>query len=164
MTDTALRLADVLGYRPDGTLFWKIKAGNGRIAIGTTAGFPTVCGGFKVMFQKKAYWVHHVVWALHTGHMPTKFVDHINGIRSDNRFENLRECTQAENMQNRSAVGIGASRLLGVHRYRNGKWASAITKNGQKQWLGVFDTPQEASEAYLSAKRRTHTFNPEPRK
>lgn len=159
----AQRLADVFGYNSDGSLFWKIKAGNGRIAVGTSAGYPTTCGGRKVMYQKKAYWVHHVVWLIHRGSLPNQFVDHINGNRSDNRIENLRLCSQFENMQNRSRNGIGESRLLGAHKRRGGKWSAAITLRGQKQWLGIFDTAEAAHAAYLSAKKFVHQFNPEPR-
>ncbi len=160
---TALRLLNVFGYNKDGSLFWKTKAGNGRIAAGTLAGYPTTCGGRKVMYQKKAYWVHHIVWLMHNGNLPTQFVDHINGDRSDNRIENLRLCSQSENMQNRSRHGIGESNLLGAHKRRGGKWEAAITLRGQKQWLGVFSTAEEAHAAYLSAKKCVHQFNPEPR-
>jgi hypothetical protein len=90
-------------------------------------------------------------------------IDHINGDRSDNRIENLRLCNQSENMQNRSRRGIGEAGLLGVHRFRYGKWCSAITKAGKKKWLGIFDTPEAAHAAYLIAKKDIHTFNPEPR-
>lgn len=158
----AEKLAEVLGYRSDGTLFWKVPAGNGRIPVGTRAGYPASNGGFKVMVGKKAYWVHRVVWALHMGELPSLHIDHINGVRSDNRIENLRQCTNAENMQNRSAVGIGAAKLIGAHRRRN-KWSSAIIKDGVKTWLGVFCSPEAAHSAYLIAKRELHTFSPEPR-
>jgi hypothetical protein len=159
----ALKLADAIGYNEDGSLFWKMKAGNGRIAAGTPAGYPTTCGGRKVMYQKKAYWAHHIVWLLHHGCLPHKFVDHINGDRSDNRIENLRLCTQSENMQNRSRSGIGASCLLGAHKRQGGKWEAAITLQGKKQWLGIFDTVEQAHFAYLSAKKSIHQFSPEPR-
>lgn len=160
----ALRLADALGYNNDGTLFWRVAAGNGRIKPGTAAGYPTRCGGIKVMFMKKAYWAHHIVWLMHKGRLPDCFIDHINGNRADNRIENLRPCDQSENMQNLKAKSIGAYGLRGVHKYRGGKWASAITKRGVKKWLGVFDTPEDALAAYTAAKREIHTFNPEVRK
>ena len=159
----ALRQAEVFGYNLDGSLFWKTKAGNGRIAVGTLAGYSTTCGGRKVMYQKKAYWVHHIVWLIHRGSLPNQFVDHINGNRSDNRIENLRLCNQSENMQNRSLSGIGASRLLGAHKRRGGKWEAAITLQGKKQWLGIFATAEQAHAAYLFAKKSIHKFNPEPR-
>ena len=43
--------------------------------------------------------MHHVVWALKNGHLP-KQIDHINGDKTDNRVENLREATTRENNLN----------------------------------------------------------------
>lgn len=159
-----LLLANIFNYdKATGNLHWKVPAGNGRIKAGTKAGYPTKCGGVKVMYKKKGYFVHHVVWLIHTGLLPKKFIDHINGNRSDNRIENLRECNQSENMQNLRKASVSESGLRGVHKYRNNKWASAIIVKSKKTWLGVFNTQEEAFLAYTQAKRQLHTFNPELR-
>jgi hypothetical protein len=167
MTDTkpeALRLAEIFDYdKTTGDLHWKVPAGNGRIKAGTKAGYPTKCGGVKVMYKKKGYFAHHVVWLLHTGSLPEEFIDHINGNRSDNRIENLRLCNQSQNMQNLCKTAASASGLRGVQKYRNSKWASSIIVKGKKTWLGVFDTKEAAFLAYTQAKKKFHTFNPELR-
>jgi hypothetical protein len=89
-------------------------------------------------------------------------LDHINGIRDDNRISNLREATNAENSQNRQPTGsIG---LLGVsfEKKRN-RYKSQIKVNGRVKTLGYFKTPIEAYQTYLAAKRELHKFNPIPR-
>ena len=166
MTQTnAQRLADAFRYEPDtGFLYWKNASGNGRIKPGTKAGCLTECGGIKITFQRKGYFAHHIVWLMHHGTLPSKFIDHKNGNRADNRIENLRECEQWQNMQNLKESSCGSAGIRGAHKYRNGRWASAIIVKGQKQWLGTFGSADEAAQAYREAKRQLHQFNPEVRK
>ena len=82
-------------------------------------------------------------------------VDHINGNSLDNRKSNLRVCSHAENIWNRSAHSNNTSGYKGVSKSDN-KWKACIKKHGKFYYLGVFDTPQEASEAYNSASKQLH--------
>jgi len=77
------------------------------------------------------------------------FVDHINGDTLDNRKANLRICTNAENIRNSRKYSTNASGFKGVSyiAWRN-KWASKITFNYKKHFLGYYDTKEEAFEAY----------------
>lgn len=81
-----------------------------------------------------------------------EFVDHINGNGLDNRKENLRICTHAENIRNARKHYISAtSPYKGVTRYtKAGKiyWRASITCAGEAHLLGLFDTPEEAARAY----------------
>ena len=43
--------------------------------------------------------LHHMVWAVVHGRFPTQ-IDHINGDKTDNRIENLREVSQGDNRMN----------------------------------------------------------------
>ena len=56
---------------------------------------------FRTGGKMYAILMHHAVWAWHNGCFPTMQLDHINGIETDNRFENLREVSSSENMLNR---------------------------------------------------------------
>jgi hypothetical protein len=77
-------------------------------------------------------------------------VDHINGIRSDNRLENLRMVTHRENCQNRDCHRNG--RLIGVYfNKKKGGWRSEIHYLGKRINLGYFKTEVEASNAYKDA-------------
>ena len=57
-------------------------------------------GYMYVYVDGKQYAFHRLIWKLETGKDPEGVIDHINGIRNDNRIANLRDVTQAENMKN----------------------------------------------------------------
>jgi hypothetical protein len=90
------------------------------------------------------------------GEQPPKFIDHINGKRSDNRIANLRAATAATNAENRHGGQKGStSGLLGVARNGN-NWQAYICVQRKPIYLGTFKTPEEAHQAYLNAKRKFH--------
>jgi len=80
---------------------------------------------------------------------PGVSVDHINGNTLDNRKENLRICTSAENTRNSRKYSTNVSGCKGVSyiEWRN-KWASKITFNYKKYFLGYYNTREDAFEAY----------------
>jgi len=85
-------------------------------------------------------------------------VDHIDGNGLNNRRKNLRHVTSSQNKWNKP-LNASANKygLVGVHRApRSVKWNSQIKMNGVVHYLGSFDTPQQASEAYIAAKARMH--------
>lgn len=76
-------------------------------------------------------------------------VDHINGVRTDNRLENLRYCTRHENMtfENVKRKNKRKSSFIGVN-YGRGKWRSTFIMNKKRYWLGEFDNEIDAHIAY----------------
>lgn len=104
------------------------------------------------------YLVHRLVWLHATGKWPTGQVDHINGNRSDNRLENLRDVGPSINSQNQRAAHRGSSSgLLGVSWRRDKeKWVACIKVSGRQKHLGFFSSPGDAHAAYLAAKRSAH--------
>ena len=143
-----------------GRLRWEIKKRG--IVIGDIAGGSDGANGYrtvKINYQK--YGEHRLVWFFHNGAWPTAQIDHINGVRDDNRIENLREVTSGQNAQNiRAPQKNGRSGYLGVAwRGALGKWRALIQVNGKRKELGCFDDPREAHAAYISAKRALHPYN-----
>lgn len=104
------------------------------------------------------YYEHRLVWLLHNGSWPNGDTDHINHDKQDNRIENLRDVSHSENIQNQ--IYARADNKLGVagvcfHK-ASGKFCAQIGLKGKKVYLGVFDTAQEASDAYRAAKKHYH--------
>ena len=87
------------------------------------------------------------------------------GIKTDNRWENLREAkNHKENGENRKTSKSNKSGYTGVSWHKGGqKWAAQIKSEGKIYHLGSYDDPKEAYEAYLVAKQKYHKFQPIPR-
>ena len=135
-------------YRDNG--LWVVRQFNSGVNTGDRAGSVLRDGYRQVKVNGKQYREHHLVWLWHYGYLP-KEIDHINCIRDDNSIENLRECSRAENMQNRKIpMKTNTVGVLGVTRHYN-KFRAAITRNGVKTHLGLFDTAEAAHRAYVSA-------------
>lgn len=84
-------------------------------------------------------------------------VDHINMNHLDNRRDNLRKCTRSENMRNRGKNTNNTSGYKGVSWFaRDSKWVAGIKHNGKRIYLGLFDDPAIAHEAYKKAALRLH--------
>ena len=154
---TAERLRDLLSYDPEtGELRRRINSGNAK--AGDIAGGKDEEGYVRVRVNCRKYQSHRLVWLYVHGQWPKQQLDHINGIRDDNRIANLREATNAENAQNK-IVGQNKAGFTGVRPQSRGKaWRAAISVNGEKVYLGSFSDP---SDAYASAKEKFHTFHPE---
>ena len=144
-------LKSILNYDQHTGVFTKIV--NNVI---TEVGSHNGNGYIRIIVNKKTYKAHRLAWLYMTGKMPTKVIDHINGIRNDNRFCNLREVSIQQNAQNiRKARADNKSGYLGVN-VDKGKFAASIKVNGRKKYLGSFETPEMAHQAYIQAKRIMH--------
>lgn len=143
-TLTQERLKQVVSYDPATGLFSRdAKAGES--------------GYVRLSIDGSDYLAHRLAWLYMTGSWPKGQIDHKNGTRSDNRWDNLRDVTTRVNSQNQrkpmnTNVNTG---LLGS--YRNGdRFMSKIKVNGRIVYLGTFDTPEQAHEIYVAAKRQLH--------
>lgn len=155
---TADRLRELLHYDPETGLF----ANNGTrhgVARGSPTGTLDASNGYvKIGVCGRRYYAHRLAWFYVYGEWPENDIDHLNGVRSDNRIANLRAATRALNMQNlRRANENSSSGLLGVERIGNrGFWCARIGVFGKRVYLGCFNNPEDAHQAYLEAKRRLH--------
>ena len=156
---TFARVSEALSYNAEtGVVTWKVWR-NQNATPGKQAG--NICkttGYIKVQVDGRTKAAHRLAWLLAYGRYPNGDVDHINGIRTDNRLCNLRELPRHENMQNqRAARSDSKSGILGVHYCaRNQRFKAQIQVRGKKIALGYFDSADAASAAYITAKRAMH--------
>ena len=102
------------------------------------------------------YRLHRLVWCWVTGEDPGYLeVDHIDGNKSNNRWENLRLATHQQNCTNTSAYSNNQSGFKGVQQVRT-KWRAVTRAGGKLRHIGYFDTPEEAHAAYCRAAKELH--------
>ncbi len=155
---TVDRAQEVLDYNQEtGVFTWRVTT-SPRSMAGALAGGITAKGYVSMQIDGHKYYAHRLAWLIVTGSWPSDQIDHISGVRSDNRFANLREATHSINMQNqRGPREDNTSGFLGVSfdAHRN-VFCAFITSKGKQKYLGQFFDPIEAHQAYLTAKRQLH--------
>lgn len=156
---TAARARELLHYDPEtGEVTRKVSLCN-SVKVGDKVGSAVGTGYLMAWCDGRLYLVHRIIFLLQTGEWPAHHVDHINGVRTDNRWSNLRDVPQSMNNQNRKNRNKKPNSFLplGVTLVANSrKFASAIMVNRKKIFLGHFDTTDEAHSAYVKAKRLLH--------
>jgi len=162
MTLTQERLKEVLHYCPDlGLFWWKVrsissshdKTFNKHFA-GKIAGKLATNGYVRISVDGRDHAAHRLAWLYMTGVTPADDIDHRNGRKLDNAFENLREATRSQNLANRSQRN--ATGFKGVTRLASGRFTAEIRKNRVKDYLGSFDTAEEAHAAYEARASQVH--------
>lgn len=95
---------------------------------------------------------HRAAWAIYYDEFPMNFIDHINGVRSDNRINNLRDVPKILNHRNMKLAKNNTSGSVGVTWNKAlKKWEAKIHVNGKTKYLGVFLDRDDAISARLSA-------------
>lgn len=160
---TQERLKELLSYDPDTGVFTWLKPSSTRLKQGDIAGTPHNKGYLVIRVNYQRYLAHRLAWFYMYGVWPSKFMDHINTDRSDNRISNLREATNAQNMQNGVLKKSNTSGFRGVSWHtKSNKWKAGIVINGKACHLGLFSSKEEASLVYNEkAKEVFGLFTPE---
>jgi hypothetical protein len=105
-----------------------------------------------VTFKNVHYKEHRLIWLWVTGVWPENQTDHVDGDRSNNRFENLRDVTGSENQHKITYNKNNTSGFRGVCYHKDNKrYVARIRVNCKIHHLGYFDTPEDASVAYQAA-------------
>ena len=129
---------------------WNTKHANKEAFAGVLG--TGYCSGY--VFNEP-YKAHRIIWAIHYGAPPTGDIDHINGIKTDNRIENLRLVNNAENSKNQSRRKDNKSGITGVTWDKAaGKWRACIRISGKTQYIGLFCDIEKAADARKSAELR----------
>lgn len=106
------------------------------------------------MIFRSMYTAHRIAWCLYYRSWPEKFIDHINGDRSDNRIINLREVTKSENSRNAKISKANKSGATGVSKTQNGKFRSYISNSeGKIIQIGTFEKFEDACFARKKAEK-----------
>jgi hypothetical protein len=148
---TQARLMELLDYNQyTGEFTWRIHAGNR--SANTLAGSINHRGYLDISVDGKNYRAHRLAWLYSYGNFPIGVIDHIDGDKLNNKLSNLRDVPNSKNLlAHRKLNGNNSSGMIGVHRNHKG-WRAEITVGMQKIGLGTYDTPEEASIAYVAAK------------
>ena len=152
---TQAQVLEMFSYA-DGKLFWRKKVSR-KINVGNEAGtFRKTDGYRQIMIDRRLYRTHRVVYLYHFGHIP-ETLDHINQNRSDNRIENLRPATRAENAYNSKLRLDNISGVKGVTWDKaKKKWAARLFANKTCFNLGRFVELTDAITAVKAARRQHH--------
>lgn len=157
-TLTQERLKELLHYDPGTGLFTWLVCKTNATKVGDVAGSVEKKGYVVISIVNQRYKAHRLAWLYMTGKWPLDQIDHINGVKNDNRFVNFREASNIFNTQNQRRPRVNNSLgILGVN-YRDDqkRYCATICVNAKKIHLGSYKTPEEASAAYIEAKRKYH--------
>lgn len=145
ITHSALK--DLLHYDPETGVFTTARK-RGKWAAGRVAGSISSTGYVVIKIGNVQHKAHRLAFLYMNASMPTDQVDHINGVRHDNRFINLREVSQTENQRNAKRRADNRSNVTGVHWYsRYGCWHVGISS----RHVGYFKNLEEAIAARKAA-------------
>ncbi|MBL4886392.1 MAG: HNH endonuclease [Planctomycetaceae bacterium] len=150
---TQERLKQVLHYDPKTGIFkWKLTR-PGCVA-GRSAG--TITNGYRqIEIDYKLFRAGRLAWLYMTGEWPECVIDHINGVRNDDRWQNLRSASYQENARNRKPCRRNSSGKVGVHKsYKKGWWGAGIGVNDRYVNLGHYKRKADAIAARLKAEKQ----------
>jgi len=159
-TVTRERLIELLDYDAlTGVFTRKIQKGPGR--KGDPAGGVNHHVGYVYIgIDGKRYLAHRLAWLFVHGQWPAEQIDHINGVRADNRLVNLRTCSRKENARSTRLGTNNKSGFKGVSYLkqpkRKGVYVAQIVVDGRPVWLGRFHTAEDAAAAYDAAAIKYH--------
>lgn len=153
---TQERLKHLLHYDTETGVFTRRVDVGKSAKKGSVVGCPNDKGYLRVVLDGRLYALHRLAVLYVDGVVHDGDVDHANGNKADNRWANLRACTRSQNAANRKVQINNSCGMKGASRDRNGRWRSQISTQGKKVFLGLFDTPEDAHAAYMSAAQKYH--------
>jgi len=142
----------------DGLIWTKVTKYNPHLLDTFAGNLHAASGYYRVRIDGMLYRLHRIVWVYHNGDIPSgKFVDHIDGDKSNNRIENLRLANYSQNQHNRKLCSTNTSGVKGVYwDKKKKKWRGRLEAMGKKIHVGYFDTLEEAEAAMTIARNKLH--------
>ena len=152
-------LRERLTYNPETGEFLHRHSFGNRYHAGERADTPghAALKGYRLVnLLSQKFLAHRAAWLYLHGVWPDKYIDHINGNRGDNRIENLRDVVARTNQENQRVAKVNnKTGFLGV-RMEQGLYRARIKANGKTLHIGMFEKAEDASAAYIKAKRELH--------
>ena len=151
------RLQELLSYNPyTGYWDWISKNKFSHVTVGSIAGnLHKTTGYWVIKIDGRTYASHRLAWLYMTGKAPESIIDHKDGDKGNNQWNNLREANYSQNSANSKSY-----RKLpkGVYRTASATnpYAAAITINYSRSHIGVFQTVEEAHKAYCLVAKSHH--------
>lgn len=144
-------LKEIMSYCPEiGEFTRKVSTNSTAVAGQTVTGSADKDGYVTVKINRKTYKVHRLVFLYVTGELPKGTVDHIDGDTINNRVDNLRDVTFAENVKNKARYSSNTSGVTGVRYHKHsGKWIAVISN----KHLGSYSHKVDAIKARQSAEK-----------
>jgi hypothetical protein len=136
----------------DGKLFWK-KCQKISL-IGKRAGAKHNKGYRTINLSVKSFMEHQIIFMFHHGYIPEQ-IDHINGIKNDNRIENLRAADNSKNQWNVCRKKKTQTGVKGVRKLGN-KYQARISVNSRMIYLGTYETLELATSIIQQARALHH--------
>lgn len=159
LTDQQRKIIKALDYDSATGIFrWKTNGRGPTKRAGAIAGSRHSRGYVRIKVDGVTYYAHRIAWLIEHGRWPVEEVDHINRDRADNRICNLREATVAENRRNNCGQpSRRRSRFKGVVREnKSARWVAKICTSGSTKRIGLFDSEEDAAQAYRQAALQDH--------
>jgi AP2 domain. len=149
-------LRSIIRYDPKSGVFTSI-VNRRHWKVGTVVGTTNGAGYRQIWIDGTVYLAHRLAVLYMVGILPKKLVDHKNGIRSDNRWCNLRPCTQQQNHQNSGMQSHNTSGVKGVHfETRRGLWVAKAKVLGKRHFIGYFEKLEDAALARQTYCKELH--------
>jgi len=151
------RAREILNYNTRTGEFTRFNKNTGLYEYAGTTTASGYCRiGLVLNGIQKKLLAHRIAWFIVHGSLPN-MIDHIDGDKTNNSINNLRECSKQQNSFNRGKTVNNTSGYKGVswHNEKN-KWRAIVTHDGKSLFLGYFNCPKEASEAYQAKAKELH--------
>lgn len=143
-------LNEYFSYEEKTGLLVRAKSTSRNTKAGQKAGSQNGRGYLTVNFKGTTYYVHRLIWKMVYDYDPDQ-IDHINGVRDDNRLINLRDVSPKQNSINRLCKGY--TFMSDIKKYRAVIWIE-----GKNRDIGYYETEEEAREAYVKEKIKLQGF------
>jgi len=159
-------------YR-DGSLYWKKRPGTKtrlNFKAGRIVTYPysqKLTQDVIITFKRKKWKAHRLIYAWHDYSLKNnEVIDHIDGNSLNNRIENLRACTNKQNLENKRRCNVNntSSGHLGIRKQKQkegDKWRAHIMHNGKGIHLGMYTNIEDAIAARVAAEKKYYTHAPD---